>query len=231
VILIIGFWSAGLPTIMHPDNSIAVKATTVYNANLYFFSWAAFATAIFLSSSLAQDMSNGVYDLRKTSAKSARWYGLTAASLVVMGSAIRIFKSAECKTYTEATSELNPEFCPRTKLAVSLGVLGFFFSLVLTYLTHQGLTIFAELVSTATLLIVWSFGVGYITFGAGPGTTIGNLYFSCWTCFILTVFLFGQNFRDYLSGSATEQQQVPQQAHAENNGTYPQVSNRNDDEI
>lgn len=180
---------------MNPNNDIAVDGTVVKNANLYFFSWLSFAACLFLSASLGQETAG--YDVTKTPPKSARWYGLCAASLVVMGSSIRIYKNIDCGGNNDLVT--GSQFCKRTKLAISIGVVGFFFAAALTYLAQRGLELVIETVATAVLLTMWCFGVGYLTFGDSPGATIGNLYFSTWIAFILTVFLFGQCFRDFMS--------------------------------
>jgi hypothetical protein len=180
---------------MNPNNAIAVAGETVIDANLYFFSWLSFASTMYLSGSLAQEAAG--YDVTKTPPKSARWYGLCAASLVVMGASIRLFKETDCKN-----EETGSEFCKRTKFAISAGTIGFFFALILTYLTQKGLAIVVETVATMMLLALWCFGVGYITFGTAPGSQIGNLYFATWICFILCVFLFGECFRQVASQQA-----------------------------
>ena len=62
-ILLLAFWCAGLPVIMNPSQSIAVTTTIstvsgftfVYSANLYFATWAAFFTIIFICGSFVQD--------------------------------------------------------------------------------------------------------------------------------------------------------------------------------
>lgn len=48
------------------------------------------------------------------------------------------------------------------------------------------------------MVIIWSFGLGFITFGSGPGQNIGNLYFATWGSFILSVLLAGESIREYL---------------------------------
>lgn len=188
---------------MNPNNNIAVLGETVVNANLYFFSWLAFAAALYLSSSLAQE-NYGLDVASVTSTKSARWYGLTASSLVVMGAAVRIFKSADCGS--DNSSGSSSELCKRTKFAISAGTIGFVFAMVLTYLTQKGLTIVVETAATVFLLALWCFGVSYITFGDGPGSQIGNLFFSSWICFILCVFLFGACFREFMEARVANAQ-------------------------
>jgi hypothetical protein len=190
---------------MDPDRNIAVAkpdavnteiAPTVLNANLYFFSWLSLAATIYLSGSLLQEFW-GV-DVRTTPTKSARWYGITASSLVVLGSCVRTFNAAHCSEPMENDAEV--KFCRRTKFGISMGVIGFFFAATMTALIQKmTLTVLADFGITTFQLILWCFAVGYITFGVSPGATIGNLYFSTWIAFILAVFLFAQSFREYVA--------------------------------
>lgn len=193
---------------MNPSKNIAVAkpaadeteiAPTVLNANLYFFSWLSLAAVIYLSGSILQEYW-GV-DVRATPAKSARWYGITASSLVVLGSCVPIFQAAHCGDDTDATTiDDKVKFCRRTKLGISMGVIGFCYAAGITLLIQKmQLTVFADFCITTFQLTLWCFTVGYITFGASPGATIGNLYFSTWIAFILAVFLFAQSFREYVA--------------------------------
>jgi len=234
VILVLAFWGAGLPVIMNPGNDIAVDNIEVTNANLFFFSWLSFACCLGLSVSLLQEVAG--IDVRQTEAKLARWYGLCASSLVVMGASTRMYSSNICH---DSISSGNM-FCKRVKLGISLGVIGFVSSAILTYLNQLGLTALYELVATAILLIMWSFGVGYITFGSAPGARIGNLYFATWICFILSVILFGQCFRDVMrsryggGGSNDEAAQREQQMesanhmHSPNHQHHPEIPDEDD---
>jgi len=164
--------------------------------NYYIGTWLAFATCIYLSGSLAQD-STGV-DVTQTPPKTARWYGLTASSLVVLGSSVRVFLTSDCGD--EIPNSATEEYCRRSKFAISMGVFGFFLAAAMTCLTRKGLTLVAETAATTVQMILWCFGVGYITFGTSPGSTIGNLFFGTWISFVLTIFLFGQCFREYVAG-------------------------------
>jgi hypothetical protein len=53
-------WVCGLPIIMNPSRSMAVTASSTFglsvviNANLYFFSWAAFACIVYICGSYAR---------------------------------------------------------------------------------------------------------------------------------------------------------------------------------
>ena len=162
----------------------------------FIISWLSFATCVYMSGSLAQE-STGV-DVTKTPAKTARWYGLTASSLVVLGSAVRTFTTSDCGD--DGLKDAQVTYCRRSKFAVAMGVTGFFLAAAMTCLTRKGLTLKAETLLTTLQLVLWCFGVGFITFGTSPGSTIGNLFFGCWISFILIVFLFAQCFREYVAG-------------------------------
>jgi hypothetical protein len=193
------FWAAGLPVIMNPSHGLAVSGITVVSANLYFFSWLSFGTALYLSASLAQekaqDMAQKVQVHLTTKLKTARWYGLAAASIVVAVASIRILAIAPCNSSLDFLRQ--GEFCKRTKLGVSIGILSFVVSLTMSFVTAKMSDILVyEMITTTLLLGFWCFGVGYITFGSSPGSQIGNIYFSSWISFVQIVFLFAECFRD-----------------------------------
>jgi hypothetical protein len=133
------------------------------------------------------------FDVRQTPGKVARWFGMMVSSLIVMGSSVRAFTTTECGSLTST-------YCRRTKWSVSVGVLGFGLALTMLILHHmqRKLTVQAETGIGLVQLIMWCFGVGFITFGESPGGTIGNLYFSAWISFILSSVIFSTNFREYV---------------------------------
>ena len=187
---------------MGPNNGIAVAGNVVVNANLYFFSWISFAVCVLLTLSLLQE-TMGI-DARQTEGKQARWFFLFASSLVVMGSATRVFNadSNPCDQDEFNGEEINGEkFCKRAKFAIALGVISVVAALAMTLAVFKHLAAaIIELGVSSLLIILWTFGVGFITFGgaSSPGTSIGNLYFSTWISFVLTVLLFGKSFQETL---------------------------------
>lgn len=194
------FWGVGLPAIMNPNNAIAVDVDEVDNANLYFSSWIAFASAVFLAGSVAQETMG--LDVRQAPQKQARWFALAASSMVVLFASVRLHrnKDVQCggedtvydsfQQSFEAGTLAGTEFCKRVNLGISLGVITFLLACAMSFgaalLPFAGL---AELGLSAVLLVMWCFGVGFITFGGNlsPGTHIGNLYFSTWISFGLVV--------------------------------------------
>lgn len=205
--LVTAFWGIGLPVMMKPDNGIAVSGEVVLNANLYFFSWVAFVVTIFLVLSLAREKLG--FDVRQTDGKQLRWFFLAASSLVVMGAATRTYKSDSIQCGNDDVGG-GSNLCKRTNFAISLGVITFVIAIVAVFmLIRHMMAAMIELGISTILLILWTFGVGFITFGGSdaPGTSIGNLYFSTWISFILVVLLFGNSLQEFTSGSAARETQ------------------------
>jgi hypothetical protein len=202
-------WGFGIPVIMNPNNSIAVSYTEVNNANLYFASWAAFCCCMWIVGSQAQETCG--LDMTTVAPRKAKSYGLVASSLVVMGSSIRIFKSFKC----QRTEMSGVQVCRQTKFAISAGVIGFCVAVLWTYASHRGLLTHHqgvvvsnyELYGSGGLLVLWVFGLAFITFGQGPGHSIGNLYFATWVSLIISIFLFAESLRGYLGGREAAAQQ------------------------
>lgn len=194
---------------MNPDNAIAVRAEVVEdnetlalapsveidNANLYFSCWIAFAAAVFLAGSLAQE-TMGVDVRGMAQDKQARWFSLGASAMVVLFASVRIYRNDEinCGDSDADLTLSGTEFCKRTNLGISLGVLTFLAAMLNAFggnviLAQLGLGAVVELAMSAILMVMWTFGVGFITFGGdlSPGTHIGNLYFATWISFALSV--------------------------------------------
>mmetsp|Transcript_23724 Transcript_23724/g.49253 ORF Transcript_23724/g.49253 Transcript_23724/m.49253 type:complete len:321 (-) Transcript_23724:225-1187(-) len=215
--VVIAFWGIGLPTMMKPDNAIAVAGNIILNANLYFFSWISFVVTIFLVMSLVREKL-GV-DVRQTPGKHMRWFFLVASSLVVMGSAVRIHKAESVECGNSESALHGSSFCKRTNFAISLGVSTFFFGLIIMFMLMKHLlATMIELGTTTILLILWTFGVGFVTFGGSdaPGATIGNLYFSTWISFILSLMLFGNSLQEFTSAGAAQETSASQEPNNEN---------------
>jgi len=196
--VIVIFWSGALPVIMDPANSIAVGYTDHLNANLYFSSWLSFFIALWIAGALGKEL-YGMDLVGMASpvvrAKRGKWYGLIATSCIVLGSSIRVLEAFRCSMEVMAKSPV----CRQTKYAISAGAIGTFFALVATFcLARASFSRQADWYSSVIMVIIWSFGLGFITFGDGPGQNIGNLYFATWGSFILSVLLVAESFREYV---------------------------------
>lgn len=202
-LIIIVLWCAGWPVIMNTDNAIAVTSTLtaglfIINANLYFFTWLALAAALFIAGSIAQERS-GLSLV--PSATQARWLGLAAASIIVMASAARVLRADTCQLDIFSDSA----YCRRTRWAVGLGCISTVISIFVLFASRCfTLLLNVEFAITSLLLVLWCFGVGFITFGNTPGATISNIYFGAWIAFIVTVFLFAYSFREFMAARAED---------------------------
>jgi hypothetical protein len=188
-----------MPYLMDPANDLAVSGGDGINivsaANLYFFSWFSLLTSFILWFQYLRS-SYGVGGAVDSDAKNKdfaplMWAGICAASFVAMLAAIRIYQGA-------TTCDENDARCKRTKYAISLGVISAFISAIWMVVGQN----FAATMDTALsvlMLILWTFGVAYITFGnSAPGAFLGNLYFSTWIAFVLVLTVSSANLRRML---------------------------------
>eukprot|EP00545_Synedropsis_sp_CCMP1620_P014187 CAMPEP_0119015440 /NCGR_PEP_ID=MMETSP1176-20130426/11013_1 /TAXON_ID=265551 /ORGANISM="Synedropsis recta cf, Strain CCMP1620" /LENGTH=315 /DNA_ID=CAMNT_0006968731 /DNA_START=69 /DNA_END=1016 /DNA_ORIENTATION=+ len=196
--ILVVFYCAGLPTIMNPEKGFAVSTgmfpiPTVRNSNLYFFSWISFICILYIQGHWMQEVT-GRDIASEITPKYAKWGGLFAASIVVLASSSKIHIDT-CKDFGKGS-----EFCKRTNYAISLGVLGTVIAMVAIFLMKTGkMSPMMESGTAFLALILYTFGVGFITFGNGPATTISNLYFAVWIGFALTIFLFFECFREFMA--------------------------------
>ncbi len=173
--LVLGFWAAGLPAILDPDHNLAITPTyAIANANLFFFSYASMMFSILLLGSWYEDMRGD-----EASPTAQQWLLLAAVSLTGMSSSVAYYQSSSCK-------QDDSELCRRTRFSVYLGMTTAILSLACVAarsklpLECQGLTSFL-------LIVCWACAVSYVTFGSGPGTTLGSLYFATWAAFFLCI--------------------------------------------
>jgi hypothetical protein len=210
-VLVLALWGAGMAAVMNPDNGQAVtEFGEILNANLYFFSWASLATAVWIFCSFVTIQA---YFKRGDDAAAppdmTKWYLLVAASFVVMTSSIRLYQ-ADANFCNDGGSS---NYCSRVKYALSLGAVAVFFGLVDVVLTNLGkMTVYPEAGLTFTLFVLYIVGIAIITFGGnrGPGTNVGNLYFSIWLGFILPMFLVSKSWnaaKDKWKGRAAAEEE------------------------
>lgn len=80
--------------------------------------------------------------------------------------------------------------CTSNKYAISLGVFAFLIALgIIAAMYGETLNVYVESGTVVIMLGLYTTGVALITFADGSGTSIGNLYFSTWIGFIVTLFL------------------------------------------
>jgi len=207
ITLCLGFWAAGLASIMDPKNDVAVTATYIngslvtdengvfalsLKANVYFFSWASFAVALLLAGSFAREVVQVQWP-QNIPKRSLWWYALCATSLIVMSIASRTFHLTDCKNakaYKVDGFTIDPTgACKRVKFGISIGVVSGVLALIMGSVSHL-LPVILESIVAIAMMVLWCFGVGFVTFGSkAPAASVGNFYFSTWASFIITLFL------------------------------------------
>eukprot|EP00978_Attheya_sp_CCMP212_P017674 scaffold47360_cov46-Attheya_sp.AAC.1 len=200
VSLVLILWCIGLPIIMNPSNDFAVTSFAITNANLYFSAWGAFLAVVFIFGSFLQEYK--IMDVSELSAKAhpmlIKWVLLMTASVIVLASAIKIYKDdiVGCGRDKSTTT------CQRTIYAISLGVIGSVLAL-----SAAGLYKFYEVKPPLAIesafafvaVVLYCVGVAYVTSPNGPGRSVGNLYLSIWFGFIISFFLGSTSIKELLT--------------------------------
>jgi uncharacterized protein (DUF486 family) len=114
-----------------------------------------------------------------------------------MGSAVRIFSEESYDCGNPDSVLHSSSFCARTRVAIAFGTVSIIASTACAVAVHRAwLSTTTELASSTLLFLFWCLGVAYVTFGfAAPGSRIGNLFFSTWVSFILSMIIFVSSFQ------------------------------------
>jgi hypothetical protein len=166
---------------------IPPRELLIFNANIFFSSWAAFIVALFLGIRHCQQA------VEKYDSMITHWTGLFTASFVVMMSASRIWKDENCVDDSDDDFEdLHFEkFCNRSLFAVILGVLSGVFGVVICFLRLK----IVDQIGSMLSLVAWCCAAVYVTYSydvgpyenIGPGKDPGTLYFATWACLIISL--------------------------------------------
>jgi hypothetical protein len=206
-----GFWTAGLPAIMKPENNLAVNNLTVTNFNLYFFSWAAFLISFMIFFACISKTFSLASTTNETSGERriarTTWAAMLALSFIVMIAAARIFQDRNCNsTLVQNTSGLDINaLCDRTKFGVSLGTISAALSLIwlilAMFMLKGPMGSAVEFSLVWILLVFWTCGIIFLTFNTrkAPASQIGNLYFFTWGAWALNVFMAMNSFQNVLA--------------------------------
>ena len=73
------------------------------------------------------------------------------------------------------------------------------------------------------MLFAWCFAVSYLTFGSGPGTSLGNIYFATWIGFFVALNLVTTSgrhaYEEHFTGSSSKSPNEEEAAAAETGET------------
>lgn len=172
-LVVLIFVAAGMPAIMKPENLQALNEDgSILNANLYFFSWAGLAVAVYI---FCTWLFHHCFQKRNLAAgvPSNKWYLLLAAAIIVMSSSIRLLDQ-NCAVDNES-------LCNRTKFAIAAGAMGTFCALVFSILSFLNrLSMWPEAITAGLVFVLFVVGIALLTFGGdkAPAGNVGNLFFS-----------------------------------------------------
>uniref|UniRef100_A0A7S2L4P5 Uncharacterized protein n=1 Tax=Leptocylindrus danicus TaxID=163516 RepID=A0A7S2L4P5_9STRA len=200
--VIIGFlvigWAAGVATVSDSDNELAVDSEgRVSNGNLYYFSWASFVCSVTLAANFLQHVFNidvGA-EIRNKAKRMTLWSSLLAISLIVMASSANIYESVCDGAEPVETSK----YCKRTAVGISFGCIGTLVSLaiVVAKITDRATPFLYEALCAYVLVLFNAICVAFVTSNDGPGAPLGNLYYSTWGSFLVSLLLAKSCFEDY----------------------------------
>lgn len=200
-VMLTAFWIATVSVVTDSRRGLAVdKDGAVDNGNVYYFSWAGFVCSITLLVSFLRD-AFGVDiagEIRTRSARLTGWAAHLACSLVVMGSSANYFDNS-C-----GGNEYDEKKCGRAVYGIVLGAIATLFAvgIVSMKIATSKAPFLAEAFLSLVLVVMYGFGVAFITSQEGPGAPLGNLYYFSWLGFLSSFILLASCFEDYNAARA-----------------------------
>lgn len=195
ILVLVVLWCLAIPVIMSPGNGLALRDARIVDANLYFASWAAFASALFMFASYGQG--TGRFD----SVFASRWWlCLLISSAITLSATLRLKNEL-----TACSGSARREQCRELRMGVALS--GFSSAvaggLILLGYTQSmsDMSGMIGLAASILVLVAWSVCVAYLTFDGGPGSNVGNLFFGTWVSFVLSLYLAMTHTQVALSSS------------------------------
>jgi len=204
IIACAAIWSGATASIMRPENNVADAGPIIINANLYFFSWGSLFIIIYLLGSYLHDTRMVDSESIKTSLSNTprlvHWMTLLAASLIAFATAADE-RDGVCSG--QNLGALFTHACGKINYAISYGVIASFFSIlaIAGRVTGQ-ITITIETAFAGLVLVLYAIGVAVVTGVGGPGSLVGNLYFSSWIGFLTTLRLATSAVKEFMFGAA-----------------------------
>lgn len=189
---------------MDTDNLLAVDtAGNILNANLYFFGWASLITTVALFVAYGFQVNDETMTSGNTQS-AGYWAGICVASLVASISALQTLAKSEAIDGLEYdchgdSVDHSTGYCERLKFSVSLGTMSTLVAGVCSFLAFKMSNELNGFVSFI-MLFAWTLGVAFATFGEkSPANRVGNLYFSSWAAFVMSLFMVSTSVKNYLA--------------------------------
>jgi hypothetical protein len=99
--------------------------------------------------------------------------------------------------------------CKDSKIGIAISVIATAVAMVITLAgccvsSGHSIVRIAEYIVAMLLVCLWSVGLGFITFGEGPGHSVGNLFFATWCAFLLSAWIIGECFLECKSSGGSK---------------------------
>ena len=197
ILSLLSFWAwlANLILTMHSDDSWAVNGVgEIEMANIYYFSWASIITAGLQLASYMKD----AFGIKKEPYMIVVWAAMGKICFVILGAAFHIWHtiSDQCDIIEIQNSAIT--FCSRTILALIVpstgllicGLVLFVRLFVPTRWFSNRSRAHCEAVLSIFLMLLFGVAAGMITGIGGPGQSVGDLYYSIWFAFWVSIGIF-----------------------------------------
>jgi len=192
-----GLWLADLVLTMHSEESWAVnRIGEIKMANLYYFSWASILTAGLQLMSFA----NAILGMSKKDTMSIVWIGICKVCFVIFGAGMHIWLNISDKCDINDLTSGAVTFCSRTVLALTVSLTGMLVGGIVVLIRFvqklsnschcDRVQAHIEIILSSFLLLLFAAAVALITGIGGPGQSVGDLYYSTWLAFGVSLGIF-----------------------------------------
>jgi putative effector of murein hydrolase LrgA (UPF0299 family) len=194
------FWLCDLILTMHSDDSWAVNGIgEIEMANLYYFSWAGMLTAGLQLMSYMQAW----FGIKKgEDYMTVVWVAIVKVCFVILGAALHIWHTIADKcdlNYVMSNGAFS--FCSRTIVAMIIALTGMLvgglvvlvrmmLSLCCPRCNCSRIQAHVEMLLSSFLVFLFGAAVALITSIGGPGQSVGDLYYSTWLAFWVSLGIF-----------------------------------------
>lgn len=188
-------WLANIFLTMHSDDSWAVNGVgEIEMANIYYFSWASIITAGLQLASYSKD----ALGIKKEPHMIVVWAAMGKVCFVILGAAGHIWHtiSDQCDIIEIQNSAIT--FCSRTVLAMIVPTTGLAICALVLFVRiviptrwfSNRSRAHCEAVLSIFLMLLFGAAAGMITGIGGPGQSVGDLYYSIWCAFWVSIGIF-----------------------------------------
>mmetsp|Transcript_6910 Transcript_6910/g.10082 ORF Transcript_6910/g.10082 Transcript_6910/m.10082 type:complete len:473 (+) Transcript_6910:112-1530(+) len=198
-------WCILVTIVTDAGNGLAVdREGAVVHGNLYYSSWVGLACIVHLCFKYAKEV-HYVHINEELSLRSERvgyWIFYVLCSMVLLVSGANVY---DYNCLEPIDRKDGGQFCTRTILVMSNAALGSASGIVMVGMKlATGMAPWCvEMVISIILFILNSFALGLVTSEDGPGSKVGNIFYFCWICLVVSFLLLSVTY-EYVSQKREE---------------------------